>query len=357
MITESHGNLLQADTEALVNTVNSVGVMGKGIALQFKRAYPQNFKEYARACKAEEVRPGKMLVVKLETMTNPKYIINFPTKNHWRARSKIEDIESGLDDLVKVLTGLGVRSVAVPPLGCGNGGLDWRQVYPLIRDKLSVLAEVDVRVFPPEGAPPAEEMVVRSKRPSITRNRAAMLVAYDRYIGMALASGNQIEERLSVVEAQKVAYFLQLAGWPSGFDFNPSYYGPYAQTVDQWLSLVEGHFISGYGDGTSGSRAVLRLDAASVNEARDLLADDDEFAGVIARFEELVIGFEFPYGIELLSTVHYLIAADAAMAESLEKLVHGIGSWSRRKRELFQPRQAEIARDHLVALGAAHPVT
>lgn len=145
MIEEAKGNLLEADAEALVNTVNTVGHMGKGIALQFKQTYPENFLAYARAMKRGEVRTGRMFVVPTGFVTNPRYIINFPTKRHWRGRSRIEDIEAGLEALVGEIRRLGIRSIAVPPLGCGNGGLDWRDVEPRIKRALADLPDVRVR--------------------------------------------------------------------------------------------------------------------------------------------------------------------------------------------------------------------
>lgn len=133
MIKETAGNLLEADVDALVNTVNTVGVMGKGIALQFKRAYPPMFEEYARAAAAGEVVRGRMHVWPTGAIDRPKYVVNFPTKGHWRAPSRLSDIEAGLRDLVDVVRQLDIRSIAIPPLGAGSGGLDWHDVEPLIR--------------------------------------------------------------------------------------------------------------------------------------------------------------------------------------------------------------------------------
>ena len=147
MIREMHGNLLADDAVALVNTVNTVGAMGKGIALQFKRAYPDMFRAYERAAKAGELQPGNVHVWETGALDGPRYILNFPTKRHWRAPSRLEDIEAGLADLVRVVDELAIRSIALPPLGCGNGGLDWSVVAPLIWDALTPLADkVDVRV-------------------------------------------------------------------------------------------------------------------------------------------------------------------------------------------------------------------
>jgi O-acetyl-ADP-ribose deacetylase (regulator of RNase III) len=158
MIEMMRGDIFQADAEALVNTVNCVGVMGRGIALQFKRAYPQNFKFYAAACARNEVRPGEVLVFSTGAMVNPRFIVNFPTKRHWRGDSRIEDIESGLVDLVQEIKRLGIRSIAIPPLGAGLGGLDWNAVRPIIELAMQSLPEVAVQIFEPDGAPEADRM-------------------------------------------------------------------------------------------------------------------------------------------------------------------------------------------------------
>ena len=125
MIEYKTGNLLHEDAEALVNSVNCVGVMGRGIALQFKRAWPDNFRAYAAACRRGEVRPGRMFVFPTNQLDNPKYIINFPTKRHWRSKSRLEDIRAGLEALAQEIRQRKIRSVAVPPLGSGLGGLPW----------------------------------------------------------------------------------------------------------------------------------------------------------------------------------------------------------------------------------------
>lgn len=157
MITIGHGNLLHADVDALVNTVNTVGVMGKGIALQFKRAYPSMFSEYEAAAKRHEIRLGKMHVWETVQM-NPRYIINFPTKSHWRAGSNLRDVEAGLHDLILVVRELGIISIAVPPLGCGNGGLRWDDVEPLIRSAFAAVPDVHLVLYPPAGTPAAADM-------------------------------------------------------------------------------------------------------------------------------------------------------------------------------------------------------
>jgi O-acetyl-ADP-ribose deacetylase (regulator of RNase III) len=146
------GNLLEAETEALVNTVNTEGVMGKGIALQFKKKYPDMSEAYQRACKDGLVQPGRMHVYERREMTNPRYIINFPTKRNWRSPSRIEDIKTGLTALVEEIRKRNIKSIALPPLGCGNCGLDRSEVFPAIRNAMADLTDVRLLVYPPAGA-------------------------------------------------------------------------------------------------------------------------------------------------------------------------------------------------------------
>lgn len=159
MIERAQGDLLIADTEALVNTVNCVGVMGKGIALQFKKAFPENFKAYEAACRREEVRPGRMFVFETGQMFNPRYIINFPTKRHWRGKSRYEDIESGLKALVREVRQQKIRSIAVPPLGSGLGGLQWSRVKGMITAAFADMPDVRVKLYEPKSSPEAKEEI------------------------------------------------------------------------------------------------------------------------------------------------------------------------------------------------------
>jgi O-acetyl-ADP-ribose deacetylase (regulator of RNase III) len=181
MIKHVTGNLLEADAQALVNTVNTVGVMGKGIALQFRQAFPQNYEEYRKACAAGEVVPGHMFVYATGTLTNPRYIINFPTKRHWKGKTKIDDIRSGLDGLIETIKALEIKSIAVPPLGCGNGGLRWEQVRPMIESAFAGLPDLLVLLYAPDGAPQAEQMLTATQRPKMTASRGALLAALETY--------------------------------------------------------------------------------------------------------------------------------------------------------------------------------
>ena len=163
MIRYTKGNILEAEAEALVNTVNCVGIMGRGIALQFKESFPENFKAYAAACARGAVEPGRMFMFDTGELTLPRYIINFPTKRHWRGKSRVEDIESGLVALVGEIRLRGIRSIAIPPLGSGLGGLDWADVRPRIEAALGYLTGVRVLVYEPQGVPEQTHATVAPK--------------------------------------------------------------------------------------------------------------------------------------------------------------------------------------------------
>jgi O-acetyl-ADP-ribose deacetylase (regulator of RNase III) len=147
MIEYKKGDILREDVEALVNRVNCVGVMGRGLALQFKKAFPENFKAYAAGCELNEVQPGRMFIFRTGQLTNPKYIINFPTKRHWRENSRIEDIDAGLIALANDIRLLNIHSIAISPLGSGLGGLQWSKVCPRIENSLRSLDDLNVVIF------------------------------------------------------------------------------------------------------------------------------------------------------------------------------------------------------------------
>src|SRR5271165_3174157 len=171
-VTIKSGDLLKEKADAIVNTVNCVGVMGKGIALQFKQRWPENFKAYEAACNRDEIKPGKMFIYDFGEWGKPRYIINFPTKVHWKGDSKIEYIEEGLRDLVLQAKRRGIKSIALPPLGCGNGGLEWEKVKSLIFEAFENAPEMQVDLFEPKGAPPPQEMLNRTKKPKMTPGRS-----------------------------------------------------------------------------------------------------------------------------------------------------------------------------------------
>jgi O-acetyl-ADP-ribose deacetylase (regulator of RNase III)/uncharacterized protein YwgA len=351
MITRGTGNLLMADVDALVNTVNTVGVMGKGIALQFKRAYPSNFDDYKAACDLGEVQVGRMHVHELSQVSGPRYIINFPTKQHWRSPSKLEDITSGLIVLRDEIVKRGIKSIAVPPLGCGNGGLDWNDVGPLIEQALGTIPGVEVRIWEPSGSPAPKSMPNATPRPPLNRERASFLAALGRYVQSGIANGLAIEPRVSLLEAHKVAYFLQKLGLPLGLKFDKGTYGPYSQRLDRAISVMEGHFVTGFGDGTSGAQALLELDKEAVEEAEMFISESAEFEAIARRFQKLISGFEEPFGMELLSTVLFASEELDGTTVTLDKVVEYIQGWNDRKRRLFTSTHIATAWNRLEEVG------
>jgi O-acetyl-ADP-ribose deacetylase (regulator of RNase III) len=259
------GDILAADVEALVNSVNCVGIMGRGIALQFKNAFPDNFKAYAAACKRQEVQPGKMFVFETHTITNPKYIINFPTKRHWRGKSRIEDIDSGLKSLATEIKSRHIRSIAIPPLGSGLGGLNWLDVRARIKSKLQDLLNVDVLVYEPTGAPDAETIARTRRVPKMTPGRAALVELIHRYLGGLL------DPFVTLLEVHKLMYFMQEAGQPLKLRYSKASYGPYAENLRHVLHAIEGHLVSGYADGGDAPNKQIELVPGAVTEAQAFL--------------------------------------------------------------------------------------
>jgi O-acetyl-ADP-ribose deacetylase (regulator of RNase III) len=346
MILHAEGDLLATDAEGLVDTVNTVGVMGKGIALQFKQAFPDNYAAYEAACRREEVQIGKMFV--FHRPNNPRTIINFPTKKHWKGKSKIEDIKSGLRSLIEVVKKERIRSIAVPPLGCGNGGLDWKDVRPLIEQAFSELPDVRVQLFHPEGAPAAVDMKIATERPNMTPTRAVILEVLNRY---ALPG-----YRLTLLEIQKLAYFLQEAGQPLKMNFQKQQYGPYTEQLHHVLQRIEGHFVRGYGDRSRDVSLELYPDA--VNEAEVFLADENDTQKRLARVAALIEGYETPYGLELLSTVHWVVVHDAVAGgrdKSNEAVVDAVHTWNDHKRRTFTPQRISTAWQRLKSEGWFDP--
>ena len=342
MIENAIGNLLEADAEALVNTVNCVGFMGKGIALQFKQAFPENFKFYERACEREEVRPGKMLVYETGTMHLPRFIINFPTKRHWRGKSRIEDIEAGLVALVEEINARGIRSIAVPPLGCGNGGLEWSHVRPRIVRALEAVPDVRVLLFEPAGAPAAARMPVNTERPGMTPARALFVKIMQGYTVLAY--------RLTLLEIQKLAYFLQEAGQPLRLKYEAGHYGPYATNLNKVLERIEGHFTRGYGDSQKPDAEIELIDGA-LAEADAFLADKNGEQKRLNAVSELIEGFETPYGMELLSSVHWVATHGEPRATTAAEAVAAVQGWNDRKAKMFSAEHMETAWARLDELG------
>lgn len=344
------GDLLKAEADAIVNTVNCVGVMGKGIALQFKKKWPDNYKAYKKACDAGLVRPGKMHVHDLGRFAGrPYHIINFPTKDHWRGGSQLSFIEEGLKDLVRVVREQGIRSIAIPPLGCGNGGLDWEVVRPLIEAAFAPLAnEVQVLAYAPAGAPRATEMEVRTDKPRMTPGRAVLIKLIALY--------RELDYSLSKIEVQKLCYFAQCAGQPLKLEYTKNQYGPYAPNLRHVLTHIDGHYVKGVGDHDSAETELTLMEGAE-KEAEEFLRDHADSHERMERVGRLIEGFETPFGMELLATVHW-VATRQCEGQGLECVMRGIHAWepekpawNDRKKALMTRPQVKFALERLEAGG------
>ncbi|MER7166181.1 macro domain-containing protein [Micromonospora sp. NPDC000207] len=350
MIVISHGNLLTADAEALVNTVNTVGVMGKGIALQFKRAHPANYTAYRAACAANQVKLGEMFVFDSARLGPHRYVINFPTKGHWRAKSRSADIQAGLADLVRVVRERHITSVAVPALGCGNGGLDWDQVRTMIERAFAELPDVRVLLFPPEGAPDPAEMPVATEKPALTPGRATLLRAIERYLERARAL--EPRDGVTVLEIQKIAYFLQVLGQPLRLTFHRGRYGPYAENLNHVLDLLEGHYLIGLGDRSAHVEELrpIQLLEGAVEDVGSWFSQNPVPDEIQERVSAIVDGFEAPYSLELLATVHYAAVTNPPSVD-VDDLIQRVQAWSDRKAQLFTPAHVRLAHERLQATG------
>jgi len=355
MIHYTRGNLLEADVEALVNTVNTVGVMGKGVALMFKEAFPDNFQAYAEACNQGEVAVGRMFVTERDVLIGPRWIINFPTKQHWRSRTRMEWVEAGLADLVRVIQEKGIRSVAVPPLGCGNGGLRWDAVRPRIEAALNNLEGVDVWVYEPTR----EYQNVRKQRgvEKLTPARGLVAEAVRRYSMQGLDC--------SILEVQKLAWFLEnslrdlgLAD-PDPLDlrFSANRYGPYAHRLTHLLDGLDGSYL--HCDKRLADAEPLDLIEFNPDKRSQLtayLASEEarDFAPALERAEALIEGFQSPFGLELLATVDWLLRREGYPA-TLEGIRAGLERWpggrdaGQRKLRLFDARVIGLALERLDA--------
>jgi O-acetyl-ADP-ribose deacetylase (regulator of RNase III) len=275
-----------------------------------------------------------MFVFETGTLTNPKYIINFPTKRHWRGKSRMEDIESGLTALAGEIRQRHIRSIAIPPLGAGLGGLNWRDVRPRIEAALRGLEDVEIVIFEPSGAPDPRVMARTRDVPRMTPGRAALVALMHRYLG------GLMDPFVSLLEVHKLMYFMQEAGEPLNLRYAKALYGPYAENLRHVLNSVEGHLVSGYADRGDQPDKPLELVPGAVEEAEAFLADNQVTRARLARVGDLVAGFETPFGLELLATVHWVVTREKA--PTLDDATRKVYAWNERKSR-FSRRQIGIA--------------
>ena len=341
MIRFTSGDLLRSEADALINTVNCVGAMGRGIALQFKKEFPKNFEEYKQARDRGEVVPGKMFITERIAPDPPRFIVNFPTKRHWRGKSRIEDIQSGLAMLHDEIEARDIGSIAIPPLGSGLGGLDWPDVRRLIVNALSGM-DAEIIVYEPCEVPNARSVASGKESPKLTAGRAALVMLMERYLKGLL------DPFVTLVELHKLMYFMQAAGEPLRLKFKKHQFGPYAENLRHVMNAIEGHFISGCSDGGDNPHKQIKLVPGAVDDAKALLSEHPETNARFERVCNLMDGFESPFGMELLATVHWVIQDEGVTEES--QAIKSVREWSERKKR-FTTRQIGIAFDRLVGCG------
>lgn len=342
MINYTKGNLLEAPVHALVNTVNTVGVMGKGIALQFKEAFPSNLKKYLNACKEGWLQPGKLLVVREETLEGEKVIINFPTKIQWFKKSRYEYIEEGLKELAKIIENEEIESIAIPPLGCGNGGLKWDKVQALMERYLSHLEGVEIIIYEPSEK--VKEILKKQKSTKdikLTPARAMLLYAMFYYEAMG--------ETSSLFVANKLTYFLQRLGEKNfnRLKFEASHYGPYSVQVAHMLHGLTGKYLKGLEQMKAKAFEPLELQYDRVQEVSEYVKTKltREQRNRLKNLITLIDGFQSALSLEVLASVDYVLREKPGIQEN--EVVRTIQSWSERKRKLIQEKHVQIALQHL----------
>ncbi|MCU0427573.1 MAG: macro domain-containing protein [Candidatus Kapabacteria bacterium] len=334
-MTFTQGNILEIHAEALVNTVNLQGVMGKGIALAFKKQFPKNFKLYKAAAEAGELAMGKMFVTETDELT-PHYIINFPTKDHWRYPSKLSYIEEGLQDLVRIIREKNIRSIVVPPLGCGNGKLRWSDVHPLIEQYLSPLAaECTITVLEPGFEAVREEV---AELVPLTPARAMLVYVLHRY--------RVLGYDINLLVAQKTAYFLQRFGEHLRLNFEKGMYGPFAANLNKVLQLLNGSFLH-YNETRNNPDTEITIIEPNLSIVEEYVANNlqPEQRERMQQVLDFIEGFESPYGLELLATVDFALLEQPDY--SLNDVQEHIANWTERKREIMKPAHIQIAYRHI----------
>lgn len=332
--------MFESNAEALVNTVNTVGVMGKGVALQFKERFQDNYRLYKKACEKGEVTIGKMFITSTNSLVNPKWVINFPTKKHWIYRSSYEYIEKGLDDLIRVIKEFSIYSIAIPPIGAGQGGLDWEKIKLIINQKLSGLA-IEIEIYEPNYATKTE---AQNQLVDLTKPRAFILALMVKYRVLGFD--------ISLIEIQKLAYFLQRIGQVDlKLQFKKYYYGPYAHNLQHLLIRLEKtYFITEKAILDSKPYSTINLKIERIDEISTFIKENCS-TEEINKFEivsNIIKGFESPFGLELLATVDWILNENqGAMNLSSDFILDKIKEWSKRKAIHFTKEHISIAFNHL----------
>lgn len=320
------GNLLESNATALVNTVNTVGVMGKGIALQFKKQFPNNAKVYKKACKEKTFEIGDILVVREKGILNgEQLIINFPTKKHWRNPSEYTYIEVGLKRLIGIIEEYSIESIAIPALGSGNGGLDWQKVKQLLIRYLSNL-DCEIYIYEPNAIIKEQ---LKKERVKLTPARAMLLsVLYD-----LVRNGIMVSE----FAAEKICYFLQRFGAKKilNLEYKEYIYGPYSGKVRHVLYYLNGSYIKGYSRKDKKPFESLSLLMSTEIDVNNYLSQKglEEEMVIVEKTKAFLNGYYDSFALELLSTLDYIIQKERV--SDITSIKQHLNNWSPRKSREF----------------------
>ncbi|PKO16006.1 Appr-1-p processing protein [candidate division BRC1 bacterium HGW-BRC1-1] len=356
MIRFVKGNLLEAPVEAVVNTVNTVGVMGRGIALMFRERFPENTRAYQIACKAGQVRVGAMFVTENAELTGLKWIINFPTKEHWRNPSRIEWIQSGLVALKDVVRENDIRSIAIPPLGCGNGGLDWGEVRQLIESTFADMDSVDIIVYEPTAK--YQNVAKQTGVEELTPARALIAEMVRRYWVLGI--------ECTLLETQKLAWFLERTisrlglEDPLNLQFKANRFGPFAYRLTHLLNGLDGSFLhcnKRIADATAFDTIWFEDSKRDLVEHYLKTGEAKKYLPALEAADQLIDGFQSPLGMEALATVDWLLKREGA-EPTLEGILEGLSRWPaglpaiRRKQKIFSDSLLTLALERIETCAA-----
>lgn len=324
MIEYVTGNILESKAECLINTVNCEGYMGKGIAYQFKQAFPENFLGYEKVCKKGLLRPGKLFIFEEKN----KIIINFPTKDKWRNKSTLNMIEDGLDELVRVLKLEEPSSVAIPPLGCGNGGLLWPEVKPLIESKISILETTKFYIYEPSKYYSANI----SSAPKMNVSHLILML-----LKMGLVKYNK-------TFLQKSSYFFNIYLGENFFEFHRATYGPYSRVVD-YLSKQIKEYQEFYKVNTDQAYLLCMQTLVSASILNKL----ERYKKEVYKSLDFVNKVKNTRDLELVATVCYIIQEKREL--EVDDIYKELDFWLKRKAQLFSTTDVKNAIEILLENG------
>lgn len=351
------GDMFESSAQTLVNTVNTVGVMGKGVALEFKRRFPDMFEDYHRRCERGEVWLGKPYLYKRPTLP---HILNFPTKAHWRAVSRLQDIVRGLEYLEQHYVDWGITSLAVPPLGCGQGGLDWSIVGPTLFQHLSRL-KIPVQLFAPYGTPHGEldarylQRSLESASSSDITGVSAPLRLEPGWIAL-IAVLDHLERDphhwpVGKTTFQKLAYFATAAGVPTGLRFERGAYGPFARDVAKIMSrLVNNNLLVQEKLG----RMVAHRVGPTYRDARRAYGSElARWDAQIERVADLLARLRTTRAAEVAASVHFASATireDTSSPPDERRVLEVVLTWKDTMRPSLQADEVLLAMRSLAML-------